>query len=181
MIVLIASAKPFIFVLLTEKFLPAVPYFQLLCLASLFTPLYTLNVSALNSRGKSKVTFRIEILKKASILLSVIICFKFGFIAMLWGYVIACFIAFLISTIYLKKELQHYFKHQMVDFSTTIMIGTLIAICAFGLSFIIKNNHLLLGSQIAVSAILYLLSIKLFFNDLYNEVFQFLARKKQLL
>lgn len=177
MIVLIASAKPFIFVLLTEKFLPAVPYFQLLCLASLFTPLYTLNVSALNSRGKSKITFRIEVLKKIAILLSVVICFKFGFMAMLWGFVIACSVAFLISTVYIKKELQHYFKHQLVDFSTTILIGVLIAICAFGLSFIIKNNHLLLGSQIAVSAILYLLSIKLFFNDLYNEVFQFLAKK----
>lgn len=177
MIVLIAAAKPFILVLITEKFIQAVPYFQLLCLASLFSPLYTLNISALNSRGKSKITFRIEVLKKIAILLSVVICFKFGFMAMLWGYVIACFIAFLISTIYLKKELQHYFKHQMVDFSTTIIIGVLIAICAFGLSFIIKNNHLLLGSQIAVSAILYLLSIKLFFNDLYNEVFQFLAKK----
>lgn len=177
MIVLIAAAKPFIFVLMTEKFLPAVPYFQLLCLASLFTPLYALNVSALNSRGKSKVTFRIEIIKKVCILLSVVICFKFGFIAMLWGYVMACSLAFLISTIYLKHELEHYLKHQITDFTTTILIGVFIAICAYGLSFLIKNNHILLAGQIATSGILYLLSIKLFFNNLFSEVFQFIEKK----
>ena len=176
-IVIIAAAKPFIFVLLTEKFIPAVPYFQLLCLASLFAPLYTLNISALNSRGKSKVTFKIEIFKKITTLLSIIICFKFGFIVMLWGYVMACFLAFAFSTISLKKELKHYFKHQIIDFSTTILIGGFIAICAYSLSFIIQNNHVLLVTQIALSAILYLLSIKLFFNDLYNEVFQFVEKK----
>ena len=116
-------------------------------------------------------------IKKVCILLSVVICFKFGFIAMLWGYVMACSLAFLISTIYIKQELGHYLKHQISDFTTTILIGVFIAICAYGLSFLIKNNHLLLASQIAISGLLYLLSIKLFFNNLYAEVFQFIKKK----
>ena len=176
-IVLIIAAKPFIFVLLTQKFLPAVPYFQLLCLASLFSPLYALNISALNSRGKSKITFRIEVFKKISIVLSVIICFKFGFIVMLWGYVTACIFSFLISTVYLKRDLNHFFKHQFLDFIGCILIGVASAFCAYILSSFISNNRVLLATQIITSAILYILSIKLFFNDFFNEISQFIIKK----
>jgi len=50
------------FVLLSAKWLPSVPYFQLLCLASLFTPFYALNSSALNARGLSNLTFKLELI-----------------------------------------------------------------------------------------------------------------------
>jgi O-antigen/teichoic acid export membrane protein len=177
MLVLIAVAYPFIFVLLSEKWIPAVPYFQFLCLASLFGPLYTLNISALNSRGQSKITFRIEIIKKCLILLSVVICFNFGIFPMLWGYALATFIAYLISILYLKSNLTHYIKHQISDFSTSISVGVFIAICDYGLSYLIQNNHILLGAQVLLSAVLYFFCIKLFYNELYIKTFQFINEK----
>ena len=177
MLVLIAVANPFIYVLLSAKWMMAVPYFQLLCLASLFGPLYALNVSALNSRGQSKITFRIELIKKSLIFLSVVVCFHFGVIAMLSGYALACFIAYLISILYLKSDLKHFIKHQLTDFMRCIGVGIIIAACAFGLSFLIHNNYLLLGTQIVLAGILYILSIKLFFNELYNKSYQFILEK----
>ena len=177
MLVLIAIAYPFIFVLLTDKWIEAVPYFQLLCLASLFSPLYALNISALNARGKSKITFRIEIIKKSLILLSVFFSFKFGIISMLWGYVLASTLAYLISILCLKTELKHYIKHQIFDFFGCIGVGSIVAICAFSLSYFIDNNHLLLISQIILSCILYLLCIRLLYIDLYNEGVKFVKNK----
>jgi len=177
MIVLIVAAKPFISVLLTVKFLPSVPYFQLLCLASLFMPLYALNISALNSRGKSKITFKIELIKKILILLSIFICFKFGFIIMLCGYVLACFIGFIVSTFYLKRYLNHYIKHQFLDFIGCVFIGLFISLFAFGLTFFTQNNQLLLSLQIILSAILYILCIKLFYNELFKSTYKFIYNK----
>ena len=177
MLTLIACAKPLIVVLLTNKWIASVPYFQLLCLATLFGPLYTLNINALNARGKSKITFKLEFIKKALIMLSVLICFHFGIIAMLSGYVLACFVAYLISILYLKKDLNHFIKHQMNDFMGCISIGAIIALCAFGLSFLIRNNYLLLGFQIMMSACIYFFIIKLFFNDLYTNTLQFASGK----
>lgn len=177
MLVLIAVANPFIFVLLSEKWMPAVPYLQLLCLASLFSPLYNLNVSALNSRGKSKITFRIEMLKKLLIVLSVVVCFNYGIITMLYGYALASLIAYLISILYLKKDIKHYAKHQITDFISGVGIGSFIAICVFGLSFLIQSNHLLLAVQITISSILYILCIKLFYNNMYNKSLQFIYSK----
>lgn len=174
MIVLVAVAKPFIVVLLSAKWLEAVPFFQLLCLASLFTPLYALNISALNSRGRSKITFRIEIIKKVLILISVFALFSFGIIALLWGYVVASTIAYLISILYLKKDLQHFVKHQISDFIGTLGFGILIGICAYGLSFLIQDMKLLLASQIVLSAILYFLGIRLFFPAIYEQGSKFI-------
>jgi len=181
MLVLIAIAYPLIFVLLTPKFLSSVPYFQLLCLSTLFGPLYTLNINALNARGKSKVTFKIELIKKALILLSIAVCFHFGIIAMLWGNALVCFIAYLISILYLKSNLNHFIKHQINDYIASIGIGIFIAVCAFSLSFLIQNNHLLLGTQILLSGILYILSVKFFFNEIYNQAFQFISSKLALI
>ncbi len=181
MLTLIACAKPLIVVLLTNKWIASVPYFQLLCLATLFGPLYTLNINALNARGKSRVTFKLEFIKKLMILFSLLICFHLGIIAMLWGYVFACFAAYLISILYLKKDLNHYIKHQINDFIKCFSFGSMIALCAFGISFFIQNFYFLLGSQIILSNLIYFFIIKLFFNNLYTNALQFVGGKFQKL
>jgi teichuronic acid exporter len=181
MLVLIAVAHPFIYVLLSEKWIPSVPYFQLLCLASLFTPFYALNISALNARGLSNKTFKIEIVKKGLILISVLVCFNFGVITMLWGYAIACFISYLISVIYIKRDIQHYIKNQITDLISALLIGSLIASLAFLLSFFISNQHILLFSQLLLISITYISLMKKNQPQLYNQVIGFIVQKVGLL
>jgi len=79
--------------------------------------------------------------------------------------------------LYLKTDLKHYIKHQITDFIGCIGIGIGIAACDFALSFLIHNNHLLLGIQVITSGILYIFSIKLFYKELYNQVFEFISGK----
>lgn len=177
MLGLIAAASPLIDVVWSAKFLPSVPYFQLLCLASLFVPLYTLNMSALNSRGESKITFRIEIVKKIFILFSLALTFSYGIIPMLWGYAIASIVAYLISILYLKRSLQHFVKHQILDFSQSMIIGVLIAIVLYFIGFINIPNILLLSIQIFSAATIYLLVIRMFYVELYQKGLEFFKDK----
>ncbi len=181
MLVLIAVAHPFIFVLLTEKWLPSVPYFQLIGLASLFLPFYSLNISALNARGLSKITFNIEIIKKVMILFSVFVCFKFGVITMLWGYSLACFLAYLISVIYIKMDFQHYIKNQIKDLMSALVIGIVISSIAYALSFFIQNQHLLLITQLLIIVLLYIFLIKRYQSEFYYQIMAFIVQKKMLL
>ena len=176
MLSLIVVAKPLIIVFLSLKWLPSVPYFQLLCLASIFNPLYTLSISALNARGKSKVTFRIEIIKKALIALSVVVCFKYGIIALLIGYVVVCWISYILSVIELKKDLTHYWKHQFIDILPSLGIGLVIAAVLGLFSFVISNQHFLFSIQFLVGLGLYILSIKIFYQDLFNSALTYIHR-----
>jgi len=170
MLCLIAIAKPFISVLLTDKWLPSVPYFQLLCLATLLQPLYTLNSSALNARGQSKITFRVEFIKKALILTSVFVSFQYGIIAMLVGYVISCTIAYLISILYLKKDLNHFIKHQISDFVNSMIFGATLALLLWLIHFLISNKYILLSTQLLSGVIAYLLFIRFFYTNTFFSV-----------
>ena len=167
MLALIVVAKPLIIVLLSSKWLPSVPYFQLLCLASIFNPLYSLTISALNARGQSKVTFRIEIIKKALILLSVACCFKYGIISLLAGYVVVNWISYLLSVIALKKDLTHYWKHQLSDILPSLGIGLFISVVLGLISLVISNQHLLFSIQFLVAFCIYVLSVKVFYPDIF--------------
>ena len=170
MLILIAVAKPLIFVLLSSKWLLSVPYFQLLCLASLFNPLYSLTINALNARGKSKVTFKLEIIKKILVLVSIACCFTFGIIPLLIGFTVANWISYLLSVFELKKDLTHYWKHQLKDIFPSFTIGLFIAIILGSFSFIISNQYWLFSVQIVLGLSLYILSVKLFYRDLFTNV-----------
>lgn len=181
MLVFIAIAHPFVYVLLSSKWLPSAPYFQLLCLASLFTPFFGLNISALNARGLSKQTFIIETAKKVLILVSVLFSFKFGVLTMLWGYVLASFVAYLISVVYVKRDIEHYIKNQLTDLFPGFIIGLLTAIPAFLLSFVITNNYLLISAQFVVVMIIYVFSVKLIQPELYSKTLDIIKDKLSFL
>ncbi|NDP22014.1 MAG: lipopolysaccharide biosynthesis protein [Paludibacter sp.] len=177
MLGLIAAATPLIDVVWSAKFLPSVPYFQLLCLASLFAPLYTLNISALNSRGESKITFRIEIFKKMLILISLALTFSYGIMSMLWGYALASILAYLISILYIKNSIQHFIKHQLLDFSQSLIIGFVIALVIYFIGFIKIPNIFLLSLQLISAATIYLFVIRMFYVELYRNGLVFLNSK----
>lgn len=169
MLVFIAIAQPFISVLLSIKWLPSVPYFQLLCLASLFAPFYGLNITALNARGLSKQTFSIEIAKKGLILLSVVVSFRYGVITMLWGYAMASFIAYLISVVYIKHDIQHYIKNQITDLIPAFTIGVLSSVPAYLLSYILSNAYWLIFAQFGVVVFIYVFSVKFIQPEIYKK------------
>ena len=187
MLVFIAIAEPFISVLLSEKWILSVTYFQLLCLASVTTPFFALNISILNARGLSKITFKLELFKKGLILLSVLICFNYGIIAMLWGYAASNFVAYLISVVYVKKDIKHYIKNQLTDLLPGVILSLLTAIPALFLSFILKNNFVLLFTQILLVLLIYILSIRKIQPQLYDKAYSIIveninkfAKKNQL-
>lgn len=181
MLVLIAIAQPLIFVLLSEKWLPAVPFFQILCLASLFSPLYTLNINALNARGESKKTFQIELLKKGLILISLIVSFNWGIIAMLWGYALSSLVSYLISMTFLKKSIMHYIKHQATDTLNSLITGSSLAIVAYLLSFLISNLYVLFFTQLISVLVLYTIIIRSIYPQLYKKAYLFLIEKIRLI
>jgi len=171
--VLIAIAKPFIIVLISEKWLFSVVLFQLLLIANFFGALYSLNVSVLNARGESKRTFNLELIKKSLILISVILCFSYGIKAMLLGYVFACFISYFLSMVFIKRSLNHYFKHQFADIVPNLLLAVFLGGIAALLGLLTIANLILVIVQLLVVAILYLFIVRFFYPDTFSQAFLF--------
>ena len=59
---LAVCATPFVRLLLTEKWLPCVPFLQVFCVVYAFYPMLTANLHAIKAMGRSDVFLRIEII-----------------------------------------------------------------------------------------------------------------------
>lgn len=174
---LIVVAKPLIIILLTNVWAQSIPYYQILCLSTLFATLYVLTISALNSVGASKVTFKIEIIKKILIILLLALCFHFGIKAMLLGYAFASMASYFISMFYMKQQLNHYIRHQIIDLIVPFIVGVIIALSCFLLSFIIENYYLLLGTQLIVFVTIFYIVLRKFYSELYLQIKDFVSSK----
>ncbi len=177
-IVLIAIAKPFILVLIKEQWLSSVILFQLLLAANIFGPLYNLNVSVLNARGESKKTLRIELIKKTLILISLGVCFQYGISKMLIGLIIATYLSYFISIIYIKKVLGLKLHSQFADILPNLLLSILLGCVIGALAYVsISSNLLLVSVQIVTAGIIYLLIVRFIYPEIFFNALNFIREK----
>lgn len=100
MMILFAVAKPLILVLVTAKWLPAVPLLQILCISMMWYPVQALNLNLLQTKGRSDLFLKLEIIKKIVFVGIVIIVTRYGLEAMCWGLVANSIISLFINTTY---------------------------------------------------------------------------------
>ena len=68
LIFLAILAEPTFRFLFTEKWLPAVPYFQILCITGILYPIHSYNINILNVKGRSDLVLKLEVIKKVVII-----------------------------------------------------------------------------------------------------------------
>lgn len=147
-------SNEFVIVFLTEKWLPAVPVIQWLCLAMMFLPISSLNLSILLATGRSDLFLKVDLSKLPLNLSVLILTIPIGIEAVVIGKFITMLVAFLMNTYYPGKLYGYGVFEQLKDmlpviFSTVAM--------AFGLWLIDINVPLYdLMVSIPTGAIIYL-------------------------
>lgn len=96
-------AEPLVLIMLKEKWLPAVPYLQILCIAYMWDSIMKLNGSMLNAKGRSDLFFKAEIIKKITAFLILAATIPFGIKVMCYGLILYAFVDIRIITIYTNK------------------------------------------------------------------------------
>jgi O-antigen/teichoic acid export membrane protein len=127
MIGLWAIADPLFRFLLTDKWAPSIPYFQILCVAGLLFPLHVLNLNILKVKGRSDLFLRLEIIKKATVILAIVLTYRHGIMVMLYGQVITSIIAYLINSYYSGHLISYSQWDQIKDllpaFGSAVIMG----------------------------------------------------------
>lgn len=122
-----AIAEPIFSLVLGDEWMPAVPYFQIICLASMFLPVHSFNLNILKVYGKSNLFLKLEVYKKFIILIGILISFPFGVIGLIWSSVASSFIALLINTHYSQSLINYKTTRQLLDMLPTLLIAGLIS------------------------------------------------------
>lgn len=85
MLGLAALAKPLVYVLLSEKWLPAAPLLTIICFALMWNHIMFLNWQLLAVKGRSDLSFKSEILKKIVSVIILCVTIPFGVKVMCYG------------------------------------------------------------------------------------------------
>ena len=165
---LAAVAEPLVKVLLTDKWLPCVPFLQLACISYALYPIHTANLTGINALGRSDIFLKLEIIKKCVTVLNILITLSLGIYAMAIGQVVSGFISTFINAYPNKKLMGYSYFEQWKDLIPSFVLSIVMAGIVWCMNFISITPLLLLIIQIIVGVIVYIVLAKLFKLEVYN-------------
>lgn len=125
-----ALAEPMFRFLLTEKWLPAVPYFQILCFTGIFYPINAYNINIISVKGRSDLYLILSIVKKVLIVLVILISFQWGIYGLLFGQIPLSIIGIFFNGYYTGKLINYgvleQFKHIIPTIFYSLICGLLV-------------------------------------------------------
>lgn len=123
MLSLIVVAEPLFRFVLTEKWLPSVPFFQILCFSAIVYPLSMYNLNIILAKGRSDMHLKLEIIKKGGSILFLLLIFPFG----IWGAVYALAISMIIhafvNSFYSGRIIDYPIMTQLKDLFYVFLIA----------------------------------------------------------
>ena len=156
---LVAVAEPLVELLLTNKWLPCVPYIQIYCFTLAFYPVHTCNLQAINAMGRSDLFLKLEIIKKTYGILMLIIAVVYfnSPIAIAITGAITTLIGWGVNALPNKKLVSYSYLEQIMDIVPSfvmalIMCFSVLAIGSIGLSPLVS-----LVVEIIVGVVIYVL------------------------
>ena len=166
-------AKPLVVVLLTEKWLPSVPYLQLLCIAGMLLPLQAFNLSVLKSKGRSDLYLLLEIVKKVLIVINIAITWRWGILAIIYGQIILSFISYILNSYFTRELINYPIEEQVKDILPYLLLAlTMGSIVYFIPAIMLTTNvFILLTVQVLSGVIIYTLLSYIFKIPMFMELF----------
>ena len=124
--ILILIAEPLIVLLYSDRWLPSVPYFQILCIGGMAGCLLSVNQQAIAAIGKSKVFFTWTIVKESVGIASQVLGLIFGGIwGLLAGKVFASWFSYFVNISLVSKHVGYRNYQQLIDLSPVFLASAL--------------------------------------------------------
>lgn len=155
---LAAVSESVVQLLLTEKWLPCVPYMQWLCIANAAVPVLSSNLIAIKASGRSDIYMRLEMIRRVvmlGILLFTVVVFR-SVLAIAVSFCLSYWLDAMISMVPVKGLFRYGVGKQMADLWRTILSATIMFVVVQSMNMLAWNVTLLLVAQIAVGILVYL-------------------------
>jgi O-antigen/teichoic acid export membrane protein len=140
MVILAIIAEPLFNFLLGEKWLPAVPYFQILCATSIMSPLNTYNLNILNVMGRSDLFLKLEIIKKVTITVGIASAIPFGIYGLLYFQLIFSILGFIFNSWYSGTMINYKMTEQLKDILPEIFLALCIGLTTWTIERFLINS-----------------------------------------
>lgn len=136
---LILLAKPIFVMLYSERWLPSVPYFQVLCVGGFVIGLQAVNYQPVLALGKSKLLFKWTIIKRVvgtTIMIGGLILW--GVKGLLAGVVAYNYFIYVVNAVLVSKHIGYNLRAQLKDLMPVVLLIVTSFITTLGLSWVLN-------------------------------------------
>ena len=149
-------AESIVKIVLTDKWLPCVPFLRLFCISYMFWPVHTANLNAIKAMGRSDWFLKLEIVKKIVGLFFLLSSMWFGVMAMAYSLLLSSAFSQIINSWPNRKLLGYGYLEQVRDFAPGILLAVGMGICVYFISFLPCPTAITLIIQVIVGAAIYI-------------------------
>lgn len=178
---LAACAEPLVRLMLTEKWLPCVPYLRIFCITYMFWPIHTANLNAIKALGRSDLFLKLEIVKKAVGLVLLLCTMRHGVMAMAYSLLLSSVLSQIINAWPNRKLLRYHYLNQLADILPALLLAYTMGLVVYCVQYLGWGDLPTLCVQIPAGAAMYSLLSVTFrleeWNYLKNTVLHSVKRK----
>jgi O-antigen/teichoic acid export membrane protein len=176
---LFVVAKSFTVTLIGEKWLPSVPFLQLLCFVGLLMPLISINTNILNVKGRSDLSLKIVMIKVVLAIPALILGYYQGIFMMIIGSLVAVVIIYIIVMYYSKLIIGYTIKEQLKDLFPTMKLVFFAYIPVYFVGTISELTPLIaLAIQVIIGFLMIVFCAEIFKNKEYLFIKNMIKKNK---
>ena len=175
---LIACAKPLVSLVLTDKWLPCLPFMYIFCIRNNFTAINVLNQNVYTATGRSGLYLKIDFIKKGINIILLVVCMYFGGIMGIAFSILLSTLAYIIvNTMQIKKDLDYGLFEQLKDIIPNVLLAVFMMIPVYAVQFLRLNNMITLDLQVSLGVIIYVVLSVVVKNDSYIYIYDMLRSR----
>ena len=148
-------AEPVVTLVLTEKWLPCVPFLRIFCITYMFWPVHTANLNAIKAMGHSDWFLKLEIIKTAVCIGALLATVNFGVTAIAYSALFTSAASQIINAWPNKKLLGYGYLEQVRDFAPGILLAVAMGVCVYFIGCIPLPTAVTLVIQVVSGAVIY--------------------------
>ena len=148
-------AEPVVTLVLTEKWLPCVPFLRIFCITYMFWPVHTANLNAIKAMGHSDWFLKLEIIKAVFCLAALLATVNIGVTAIAYGALFTSAASQIINAWPNKKLLGYGYLEQVRDFAPGILLAVAMGVCVYFIGCIPLPTAVTLVIQVVSGAVIY--------------------------
>lgn len=149
-------AEPIVRLILTDKWLPCVPFLRIFCITYMFYPIHTANLNAIKAMGRSDLFLKLEIAKKIVGMTLLLSTMWFGVMAMAYSLLIGTVTGMIINSWPNRKLLNYAYLEQMKDILPGVALAVFMGCCVNLVRLLHLSNAVTLLIQIPMGAVIYI-------------------------
>ena len=160
--------EPLIRLVLTEKWLPCVPFMCVFCITYMFYPIHTANLNAIKAMGRSDLFLKLEIIKKVMGIAALLATMYFGVMAMAYSLIFTSIVSQIVNGWPNKELLNYGYWEQLKDIIPGILLAVFMGGCVSLVALLHLPDIVTLLIQVPLGVVIYIGLSKVFRLDSFE-------------